>query len=240
MGNEDERRLILEMIDNGKISAEDGLRLLQALPVDEQEEDEFPDTFYPEDELKIIVSGEPAAVEYSPIIEAATSESPEHEYDQDYTSTGETKSSMPDFDRWRRYWIYPLWIGVGITVVGSLLMFWAAQATGLGFWFFCAGIPFTLGIVILVLAWQSRTAHWLHLRVQQKPGEWPRTIAFSFPLPLRISSWFLRTFRTHIPGMEEASVDEVLAALEQSTSPDNPLYIEVDEDDGERVQIYIG
>jgi hypothetical protein len=119
-------------------------------------------------------------------------------------------------------------------------MFWAVQTTGVGFWFVCAGVPFALGILILVLAWQSRTARWLHLRVQQKPGEWPSTIAFSFPLPLRISSWFMRTFHRHIPGMEDVAIDEMLATLEHSTSPENPLYIEVEEDNGERVQIYIG
>jgi len=42
--------------------------------------------------------------------------------------------------------------------------------------------------------------------------------------------------------MENTSmdIDAVMAALEQTTSPDNPLYVEVEEDDGERVQIYIG
>ena len=35
MGNEEERRLILEMIDSGKITAEEGLQLLQALPADQ-------------------------------------------------------------------------------------------------------------------------------------------------------------------------------------------------------------
>jgi hypothetical protein len=92
----------------------------------------------------------------------------------------------------------------------------------------------------LVLAWQSRSARWLHLRVQQRPGEWPRTIAFSFPLPLRISSWFMRIFQPYIPGMQGVSIDEMLSALETSTSSEEPLTIEVEEDDGERVQIFIG
>ena len=121
-------------------------------------------------------------------------------------------------------------------------MFWAQQATGMSFWFFCAGIPFTLGIVLMVLAWQSRSARWLHLRVRQRSGEWPKNFTLSFPLPLRFSAWFMRTFRHRIPGMDDTSVDinAVMAALENSTSPDNPLYVEVEEEDGERVEIYIG
>jgi hypothetical protein len=54
-------------------------------------------------------------------------------------------------------------------------------------------------------------------------------------------AWFVRTFKTRIPPLQEPSVDELLRALEENTSPDNPLYIEVDEGEhGERVQIFIG
>ncbi len=233
MSSENERRLILEMIDSGKISAEDGLHLLQALP--ETEEDETPDLVY-------------AVYEALPNAEVTEAERPDADLPMDETvvtnedgySSAAADNGAPDFNRWRGFWIIPLWIGVGITILGSLLMFWAAQTAGLGFWFFCAGVPFALGIVLLVLAWQSRSARWLHLRVKQKPGEWPSTFAISFPLPIRMFSWFMRTFRQYIPGMETAPVEDVLATLEGSTSPENPLYIEVEEEDGERVQIFIG
>lgn len=242
MGNEDERRLILEMLDSGKITAEEGLHLLQALPSDSADDD------LEETELPAVVSEtennsarlmEPITAETQPVAEVGA---PEPESTTEYTSQETQQTAAPDFKRWRSFWVYPFWAGVAVTVLGSLLMFWAQQATGMSFWFFCAGIPFTLGIVLMVLAWQSRAARWLHLRVHQKTGEWPQNIAISFPLPLRISGWFMRTFRHRIPGMDEAPVDidAVMAALEQTTSPENPLYVEVEEDDGERVQIYIG
>jgi hypothetical protein len=150
-------------------------------------------------------------------------------------------SQSPDFDRWRRWWMLPLWVGVGITILGAWLMFAAQQSSGLGFWFLCAWIPFAIGLLLIVIAWGSRTARWLHLRVQQQPGDWPRNIAISFPLPLRFTGWFMRTFRGRIPGLEDASIDELLTAVEHSTSPDTPIYIEVDDgENGEKVQIYIG
>lgn len=37
MAEKNERRLVLEMIESGKITAEEGIRLLQALSVDEQD-----------------------------------------------------------------------------------------------------------------------------------------------------------------------------------------------------------
>lgn len=236
MSSENERRLILEMIDSGKISAEDGFHLLQALPDAETEEDETSDPLE-----SAIDTAEPYPAATGGVVADAARPTDEPAVNvEDGVAGAAAEAWAPDFNRWRGFWVIPLWVGVGIIIAGSLLMFWAAQTAGLGFWFFCAGVPFALGIVLLVLAWQSRTARWLHLRVKQKSGEWPSNFAISFPLPIRMFSWFMRTFRQWIPGMDAAPVDDVLAALESSTAPENPLYIDVEEDNGERVQIYIG
>lgn len=147
----------------------------------------------------------------------------------------------PDIEKWRRWWMLPLWAGVGFTVLGGWLMYLDLQNSNIGFWFLCAWVPLLLGVAVMTLAWQSRTARWLHLRVYQKPGEWPQKIAISFPLPIRLTAWVLRTFRDKIPGLPDTSIDELILALGESATPENPLYVEVDQgEDGERVQIYIG
>lgn len=147
----------------------------------------------------------------------------------------------PNLARWRRYWMIPLWIGVGITVLGGLLLFWAYQAGGFSFWFGCAWLPFILGLAVMVMAVASRTARWLHLRVHQKPGERPQTIALSFPLPLRLTAWLIRNFGHHIPQLKNTGIDEMILALGKHTSSETPFYVEVDEgEDGEKVQVYIG
>jgi hypothetical protein len=254
MASEDERLFILEMIDTGKITAEEGLQLLQALP--EQGEDDIAPNLYDGSPNGSSVSENPAL----PVSEAV----------QDSTSTPAVPSTQaetfgrettyqtapgedvligdvkpltppPNLDDWRRYWMIPLWIGVGITVVGAMLMYWAQQASGVSFWFLCAGVPFTLGVILMTLAWYSRTAHWLHLRVHQSGVSWPRVIAISFPLPLGLVGWAMRTFGVRVPGMETTSVDDLLNIIKTSTTPESPLFIEVeDEEDGELVQIYIG
>ena len=243
MANETERRLILEMIESGKITAEDGLNLLQALPTDPTEEfaGDVPESWSLEAGHPAETSlGEDQPSESMPLPAAPQADVLAASV---ASAAGEAaaQSKPPDFDRWRQFWVIPLWVGVGVTILGAWLMFTAQRSSGIGFWFLCAWIPFAIGLLVMVIAWQSRSARWLHLRVQQQPGEWPQNIALSFPLPLRATGWFMRTFRKRIPGLEDTSVDELLTAVENSTSPDTPLYIEVEEgENGERVQIFIG
>lgn len=92
----------------------------------------------------------------------------------------------------------------------------------------------------MALTWQSREGHWLHLRIEQKPGEWPQQISFSLPLPLRPTAWFLRNFGDRIPSLHGMALDEVILALSSVTTVEEPIYIEVnDDEDGERVLIFI-
>ncbi len=98
-----------------------------------------------------------------------------------------------------------------------------------------------IGIGLLILGWNSRTGPWLHIRVQQKPGEKPERIAISFPIPNRFFAWSLRTFGSFIPNMNLSGADEILLALGNYSQGDTPLTIDVDDsDDGEKVKIYIG
>jgi len=156
-------------------------------------------------------------------------------------SRPDTPEVREDIRKWKRWWVIPLWIGAAVTVIGGLLMFWAYTAGGFGFWFACAWFPFLLGVGILALAWGSRTAPWLHVRVQQAPGEKPQKIAISFPIPVHLTAWGLRTFGHHIPHMENTSLDEVILALKDVARDETPLFVDVDEgEDGERVQVFIG
>lgn len=229
MSEKSERIQILEMIENGVITAAEGARLLQALDKDDRLEE-------------MLEEGRG----YSNVFEELSDDSvPPTDGGNSGAVSGEVLEDVfqPEIEKWRRWWMIPLWIGVGITIIGSLLMFWAYQSSGFGFWFVCSWLPLLLGVGVMAMAWGSRSARWLHLRVQQEPGEWPRTIAFSFPLPLRFAGWVLRTFGYFIPKVNEVDIDfdEMIQVLETSTNSDTPLYVEVDEGDGgETVQIYIG
>jgi hypothetical protein len=60
---------------------------------------------------------------------------------------------------------------------------------------------------------------------------------------LRLAAWLLRTFGRYIPqvkGQDSAGIEALLLAMEQNVGPQSPFYLNVEEDDGERVEIYIG
>lgn len=226
MSEKNERIQILEMIESGVITAEDGARLLKALDADQPASDPL--------------GGYDGTQEYSGGDETAASPEGDSEPVNGEVLEAEFK---PEIEKWKRWWIIPLWIGVGLTIIGSLLMLWVYQSTGFSFWFGCTWLPFLLGVAVIAMAWGSRSARWLHLRVQQEPGEWPRTIAFSFPLPLHFAAWFMRTFGKFIPQVNEIGLDfdQLIEVFETSTNPETPFYIEVDDGEGgEKVQIYIG
>jgi hypothetical protein len=81
--------------------------------------------------------------------------------------------------------------------------------------------------------------------VRQKRGERPGRIFLGFPLPLKFTAWFLRTFKHTAPdfdkNVDDGKLDQIMSVIETGLNGDEPLIVNVDEgDEGERVQVYIG
>ena len=227
-----ERLHVLEMVENGKISADEGVLLLKALTASEPFEES----------LKV------DSVENESLLSYTEISSPP--VDSMRTSNGipgeaitiSQATDLPEqATRWRSFWTIPLWIGLGISLLGVALVYLASKASSqVVFWMICASLPLVFGVILVLFAFSSRGWPWLHLRVHQPPGESPQRIALSFPLPVRPAAWILRTFGKLIPKLREHSIDEVVLAVGEKTSPENPVYIKVDEEDGQHVEIYIG
>jgi hypothetical protein len=222
-----ERQQVLKMIENGTISPEDGLKLMETLdrvPVDEatgivaspQEEGSIPGQEKAEE--KPAEQAERSSFEFDPRIEKVKS----------------TVASL---------WQIPLWIGIFITVMSAWGMSRLVALSRINFWFFFLFLPLLIGVLIIVAAIGSRRARWLFVDVHQKPGEKPARIFLGFPLPLRLASWFLRTFGNSIPGIRDSNVDMngVVQFLDTGFKVGQPLVVNVDEgEEGERVKVYIG
>jgi hypothetical protein len=225
--NESERLQILEMIEKGIISASEGVRLLNSLQGD------------PDEAALPLISRSVAATEEQPGINPAPEVIDQAPPPEPSTSSTPYKYES-GIKKWRRFWWIPLTIGIVTTVISGLLMFLAYQKSGFGFWFACLWFPLLFGVIVISLGAASRTARWLHVRIQQAPGERPQSIGISLPVPIRFTAWILRIIKPHISGLDKASLDEAVLALEK-ISPDEPFYVKVDEgESGEKVEVFIG
>lgn len=194
-----ERQHVLRMIDEGKITAEEGLKLMQALGEDD-----------PVEVMDVIETGMP---------------------------TGEQRSD-PEFDqkvrRFRRLWLIPLGGGILFSVLSAAWMYAALHT----FWFYIALMSFLFWVGVIAIGFDSRTSRWIYIDVNEKPGEHGH-IVISFPLaPLR---WLVNLFGRHIPTEYKSVLDEqIFQAVLRTKQSDPPFFVDAHDEDGHRVQVYIG
>lgn len=207
----EEKKQILKMVEDGKISAEEALKLMRAMdgPGAENTSLSYPTPVFNDEK---------------PGAEQAES-----------TEFKEIEQKA------RSLWQVVLWIGVSIVVLSAYWLYILVHSSNYGFWFYFALMPLLVGVLFLALFSGSRNSHWLYVNVEQPQNEWPRNITFGLPLPLGLANWFLRNFGHTIDGLNQAAVDDILKFLTDGFSTKDPLIVNVDEGSGgERVQVYIG
>jgi len=137
---------------------------------------------------------------------------------------------------WSRFWLYPLaaaglLLALGVLILALVLGTGAARG-----WQVCGWLPLSLGTLGVLFALWSRSAKWLHVRIKEKKG---KRIAISFPVPLTLTAWILRVVQPFVPKLQETGADEMILAF-RDAKRDEPLHVQVDDEDGEQVEIYIG
>ena len=202
MVDEAERK-ILSMIEQGNITAEEGLRLINVMHSSDPEDVEVMDGITPSPEDVF----EPDAPRISP----------------------EELQRMKSLKRW---WILPFGIGLLITVLGATWMYNGYANNGFGWGFWLAWIPFILGIFTVAVSFQTSRSVWLHVRIKQKPGETPARISISLPMPISLTRWFMSVFGHKIPGLKDQPLGDITEILE-TISPEEPFYVHVNDDDEE-------
>jgi hypothetical protein len=213
----EEKRQILKMVQDGKITADEAMTLIKALEQDSEAAE-------PEMEVYQAAPGSGRRAER---VEASE------------------KTDAPEFEevkeRARRFAMIPLWIGVGFTVLFASLMYYSIQSSGFGFWFYCLTFPFLLGVFIVAISAGGMNSRWLFVDIHQKPGETPGRITLGFPVPLGLVGWFMQTFGHHIRGMDQEKANGIAEMIKMTATSKSPLIVNAqDDEDGERVMVYIG
>jgi hypothetical protein len=195
---DDERMKILRRVEAGELSAEEAVRLINALGPTPSSE--------PEPEVIVPESPEPSA---PPL---------------------EVPKSLAQF------WVYPLYAGVGVLILGAFMLYLVYGARGAWGWALCGWPVFALGVLVVVAAWWLRTARWVHVRVRGKEN-----VTISIPLPLKLTAWAFKIAKPFVPQLRDTGVDEVIMGMADTLGKDGqPLYVDVNDDEGEHVQVYIG
>ena len=208
------QRKVLDMVEQGQISADEGLQLINALENKNHEEPDN-DAVFQDEVLFGSRDGE----------ESHSRSIPQGELDR-----------MKKLKRW---WILPFALGLLITMSGAVWMYSGYIANGFGWGFWLSWLPFLIGIAFIAVSFPTGKSIWLHVRIKQKDGETPQRINLSFPLPLRFARWGLTTFGDRIPDINGQKAEDFTVILD-SISPEEPFYVHVEDDDGEDVEIFIG
>ncbi|MBN2046567.1 MAG: hypothetical protein JW750_01890 [Anaerolineaceae bacterium] len=233
MAQEFDRMEILQQFKDGKISLEEAEALLSGGQAAEVAAPSAPEA-----------AAEPAAVAVEPLppLEAEPAAEPDEEEFVE-SASGDVVRDIPNLNRFRNYWMIPAGIGLLITVLAALWMASGYRNAGLGWGFWLSWIPLTIGLIILQVGVMSIKSPWLHVRVKTNETEWPRRIAISLPLPLRLANVILRALKnTNLVKLNGTplELDDISELLETVRKENEPISIHVDGDDGEQVDVFIG
>lgn len=209
----DSNRLeILQKIESGEVTPEDGLRQLNAI------EDAQPTT----GQEFADPATDPAVMVISPPHPDAGSM---------------PDADAPDYGRFRviSWALFGAFLLLTLISANWMIQSWQIRPYGWGFWL--SWIPFAIGVLGMATSLNTR---WLHIRVSEMENGKRKHIRISLPLPLGLVSWFFKMNPSWLPqGMRNKNIGETLGEVNQSISRNEPFFIEVDEED-QHVEIYIG
>lgn len=139
------------------------------------------------------------------------------------------------------FWIIPIFLGVLLTIFSSTWLYQNYESSGLGFKFWLTWIPFLIGVFLIYLGWALQRAKWIHVNIKQPEGKSPRRIFIALPLPLQFLGLFLKIFKGKIPsGTSSFDFEELMDTIEKQITKDEPLFLDVNDEDGTKVEVYIG
>jgi len=147
----------------------------------------------------------------------------------------------PDMSRFQQFLRIPLMIAVGSLLLSGLGLAFMYQAAGevapIGL--LCLWSLFILALLVTLAIFSANRAAWFHVRIHEKGG---RRIFISTPLPLRLANWILNIARYFVPKEQAVYLQTAAVFVDEMRRNPNqePIIINIDDDDGDKVQVYIG
>jgi hypothetical protein len=208
----EERKKILQMVEEGKVSAGDAAKLMLALDADADPA---------EAEMEVIQMESSQGFEKS--------EAPEFE---EIKSRARRFSLIP---LWIGVFVtvFSAWVIYGIQQSGGADFWFYCMVLPL-----LAGVL----LITLGAGGRSARWIYLDVdRPYAKRGDGPRHITFGLPLPLGIIDWFLRTFGNYFQGLSKRRMDGMIELMNATRNSNEPFILNIDDSaDGEHVRIFIG
>ncbi|HEY5730924.1 MAG TPA: hypothetical protein VIS72_12795 [Anaerolineales bacterium] len=206
----EERKQILQMVEDGKISAEEAASLMLALTDDDEPA-----------EAEVEVIGSDSGFGYE------RSEAPE--FDQ-IKARARRFSLIP-------LWIG---VFVTVLSAWGIYSIQQSAGTNFWFYCMIFPLMFGVLLLALGGGGRASRWIYVDVdRRDAKPGDGPRHITLGFPMPLGLVAWFFDNFGHSIKGMSRGKVEGIVEMMKATKDSNEPLMINVDDDDA-HVQVYIG
>ena len=208
----EERRKILQMVEEGKVSARDAAKLMLALDADADPAEE---------EMEVIQTVASQGFK--------STEAPEFE---EIKSRARRFSLIP---LWIGIFVtvFSAWAIYGIQQNGGANFWFYCMVLPL-----LAGVF----LITLGAGGRSARWIYLDVdRPYAKRGDGPRHITFGLPLPFGIIDWFFRTFGNYFQGLSKHRVEGMMELMNATRNSNEPFILNIDDSaDGEHVRIFIG
>jgi hypothetical protein len=141
---------------------------------------------------------------------------------------------------WKAAWSMILLAGAVLTAFSAFWVYQGYHNNGFRWGFWLSWIPLVVGVLITIFGWMLMESPWMHVRIHSEEDEKHVNIVFSFPIPIGLVRWFLRTFGAHMTGdIDSEEVLGVLDEMEASLKRGEPFHVQVDDDkDKSKVEIF--
>lgn len=136
--------------------------------------------------------------------------------------------------RFRRYWEVPFAVGLILLGLAGVCV-----SSVSGVLLLCGWSAFVVAAIIALAGWWSRSAAWVHVRIRESDGD---RLSFSLPLPMGLAGWGLGLAQRYVDDDTRANLDVAAGLLDMFRAADSnePMTVEIDEEDGDYILVHIG